>query len=451
MSRSHSLARRVALFTSLGFAVVVALSVLVMAALLRVETDEQRDELLREMSPIVMGLLMPAAPLDRGAAVQSEFAALMAHDGEETIMVFALVDQSGVVRVKSRGDVAFPDPRVTGTNRFYADARYRYYISAPNADGAVVILGDSSGERTEAVLESLVGFAGPMVPLVAISFLLVRWITRSALRPLDHLRDEIAARDRGLLSPLDSAGLPSELRTVVATLNGFMSRLSKALDAERHFATNAAHELRTPLAVALAKTQHLRSRHTGHDLTDIDAVEQALKRMTRLVERLLQLGRAEAGAGPSGVPINVREVLELVVEERAGANAQIAARLLSDPSDMPVLSGISADDFAIVAANLIDNALRYGAGDRPITLALTAGALTVSNAGQVIAPEDLATLTTRFKRHDARGGGLGRGLYISETLARNSGGGLTLHSPALGARDGVSAVFTFPVVTLDAG
>ncbi|WP_417259122.1 sensor histidine kinase [Celeribacter sp.] len=444
MRASQSLSRRVALFTSLGFAVVVVLSVLVMAAVLRVESDEQRDDALREMSPFVMALLTRAASLDGQTEMDAVSPALSDLDGHETILVFALVDQNGVVRASSQDHVAFPYPKSVGTNRFYEDETYRYFISPPNENGAVVILGDALGERAESVFESLLGFVGPMVPLVAISFLLVRWVTRSALRPLNHLRDEIAARDRGLLSPVDSAGLPSELHTVVATLNGFMSRLSKALDAERHFATNAAHELRTPLAVALAKVQHLKSRQAGRDVTEIEAVEQALKRMSRLVERLLQLGRAEAGAGTLDKAIDLREVLELVVDERAGANPEIAARLDVHLSDAPVMSKVSADDFAIVASNLIDNALRYAAPNSPVSVVLEAGALTVSNAGEVIAADELSTLTTRFKRHDARGGGLGLGLYISDTLARNLGGDLTLQSPAIGARDGVSAVFTFP-------
>ncbi|WP_439104832.1 sensor histidine kinase [Celeribacter marinus] len=444
LERPHSLARRVAVFTSLGFGVVVSLSILVMASVLQSETSEQRDEALREMSPIAMALLTRAVPLGGTAGVDIAQHGLGDLDDHETSLVFALVDPHAGILLKSHGNAAFPDPQRVGTERFYADATHRFYISAPNARGEVVILAEANAERKEAVLESLLAFSGPMIPLIAIAFLMVRWVARGALRPLIEVSNEISARGHGLLEPIERAGLPSELRAVVITVNGFMGRLSKALDAERHFASNAAHELRTPLAVALAKTQHLKSRHRNGDVGEIEAVEQALKHMTRLVERLLQLGRADAGSRASNIPTDLGDVLALLVHERSGVDPLVAARLEVCVEDAPVISRISADDFAIIASNLIDNAVRYGDETQPVVITLGMHALSVSNRGPVIAADDLSMLTTRFARHDARGGGLGLGLYISDTLARNIGGALTLSSPAIGAHDGVSAVFTFP-------
>ena len=82
-------------------------------------------------------------------------------------------------------------------------------------------------------------------------------IVRRALRPVDVLRQAIAAKDGGNMAPMIRRALQSELRPIARSVNLLLDRLRSALDAEREFTANSAHELRTPIAGALAQTQRL--------------------------------------------------------------------------------------------------------------------------------------------------------------------------------------------------
>lgn len=439
-----SLSRRIAGLTTVGISIVLLLGVLVTAAVLREESGEQRDEVMHEFAPfaaaVLSELVVHPERLD-GLPDEGVVSRLQAH---EPFFGIGVIAADGSVLLEWDLPETLPDPRKVGTDTFWQSDTHRFYIGAPDSDDRIVILGDSLAERYEAFSESLFAFVGPMLPLLLIAFLLIRWISRASLRPLDDLRLEIAQRDRGALDPIDGSRMPIELRPMVTTLNGFMSRLLTALDAERQFAANAAHELRTPLALALARLQRIEAENTGVQPEQIVELRDAIRRMTRTVERLLQLSRAETGPDQHGRACDTAEVLGLLVHERSipPNDGRIELQLPDDP----VRARIGADDLAIVVANLLDNALRYAPDDARITVHLDdAGKLCVSNPGKVIPADELTGLKARHKRRDTRGGGLGLGLYIADTLMRKAGGSLTLYSPVRGKQDGVEVVLGLPL------
>src|SRR5690606_22353516 len=174
------------------------------------------------------------------------------------------------------------------------------------------------------------------------------------------------ARD---LSEVPAEGLPTEIGPLAETLNSLLARLRDAFEAERSFAANAAHELRTPLAGAIAQAQRLRSE-THDPATDarVAEIEATLKRLTRLSERLMQLARAEGGRLRMDRSAARRAVARIVVDdvERAGAPGRIALTL----PDTAVMSDIDPDAFGILCRNLVENALRYGAENAPVDVTL---------------------------------------------------------------------------------
>ena len=256
--------------------------------------------------------------------------------------------------------------------------------------------------------------------------------------------------------------LPSEMAPVNEAVNQLLHRLRRALESERSFTANSAHELRTPLASALAQVQRLRRMLTDEPLQErVLHIEQSLQQLSRLSEKLLQLAKAEGGALVAATPYDVVPVLRYVVSELSRTDLKSELQLVT-PKTPTVFSIIDVDALGILLRNLIENARKYGAQHTPITIELSSsGVLRVSNSGPVLPAEVLAGLTARFARasqhhacsnSDFRSGsssysnsGSGLGLAIVHAIALGAGGSLTLFSPAPHCHDGFAAEVQLPV------
>lgn len=409
-----------------------------MAIVLRGEQEELLDLTLRETAELLRPALVARLS---GAEGTETVAAPMPDPGDETL-VFALQDGAGTVLLQSDGFIAEDLPSGPPRAGYRTGRGHALYSTEPDAQGYVATFGDPLAERAEAFRESLLAFLLPSVVLLPLAYLALRWLVGIALRPLSFVGAQIGARSESRLDPIDVEAQPTELRPVVETLNVLMTRLGQTLEAERAFATNAAHELRTPVAVALAQVQRLRSEATDEaSLGRIVRVEAALQRMSRLVGRLLQLARADAGIGAASTPLDMAALLRLIAEESL-RQPERAGRLHMTLPDGPVAGRIDADAFAILVGNLIDNAFQHAPADSRVEIVLgTDASLTVHNTGPMIPAADLTDLKGRFQRGRTGSEGFGLGLYIADAIARQSGGQLVLESPAAGRTDGVSATF----------
>lgn len=438
MSSHRSLSRRLAVLTSLGFVVLWLVAALAMALVLRNEQEELYDLTLRETAELLQ-------PVLAGRVANGETGILVPPTGPrdaDEAMVYLLLGPTGQVLLQS-ASAAEATPPVGPPKRGYRKTgTHAFYTTGLDDRGYAITLGDPLSERWEAYRDSLLAFLVPMLALLPLAYLLVGWIARTALHPLEVLRGEIAARGGGRLDPIDAGRQPDELRAITATLNGLMIRLGQVIDGERAFATNAAHELRTPVAVALAQVQRLKAEATHDaDRDRIGRIEAALVRMSRLVARLLQLARADAGIGATADYQDLRSLLDLVLQDSRHDPTR-ASRLIATMPDAPVPARIDADAFAILAGNLVDNAFQHAPEGSNVTVDLTADAiLRVENDGARISDNDLGNLTRRFHRNRVEGDGFGLGLHIVETIARQSGGSLTLVSPLKGRDDGFAAIF----------
>jgi two-component system OmpR family sensor kinase len=197
--------------------------------------------------------------------------------------------------------------------------------------------------------------------------------------------------------------------------------------------------------VALAQVQRLTSETLDPGAREhVEKLEAALQRMRGLVARLLQLARAEAGIGPAATAQDTGHLLRLVVDEVAGDPGR-ASRLRLCLPPAPVLSPIDPDAFAIVAGNLIENALQHAPAGTPVEVTLSAGgSLSVASGGRAIPAAELERLTERFRSGDGSREGFGLGLHISDRVARQSGGRLVLRSPPRERAEGLEAVFELP-------
>ncbi|PZX16983.1 two-component system OmpR family sensor kinase [Palleronia aestuarii] len=305
------------------------------------------------------------------------------------------------------GDVLWVD-EASAPAPWPADAAARHstlswHVHRAERDGLAVEIGQSSAFRREEFWESAGAFLVLMVPLVLIVALTVILTVRAALGPARRLARSIATRDAVDLTPLSVEGLPGELRPVALSMNDYLARIARLHMAERAFAANAAHELRTPLATARAETTALRDGHGT-----VAQVDRALERLTRIVDRLLQLARAEAGDVARSEPVDLVALARHVL-------AEFPTSIALDDGDVPRRTVRSdADLLAILLRNLVANALEHGTGN--VRVRVGAAHLAVENR----AAEGAALRSGRFdKGHASQGTGLG--LTIVETIATQLG------------------------------
>lgn len=365
---------------------------------------------------------------------------VMALDDHEEYFTYVVRDDQGRILLTShRADPAlFPADLTPG---FRNVAGNRLYHEAAVRDTVAITIAEPLDHRRDVAREMALGLGLPLLVVIPLSILGIFYGLGYGLRPLGQLRQQLGRRGAKDLSPLPLGTMPDELRPIGDTINQLFTRLDAAFSAERSFASNAAHELRTPLAGAVAQIQRLRQQTAEPETRRrADDIEQTLKRLTRLSERLIQLARAEGARLTTVTPQDLRPILRIVASDFAhGASAQ---RLTLTLPDHPVETDVDADAIAIIARNLIENALRHGT-DGPVLVNLDHDAqFSVENAGPAVAADLLASLSGRFVRGQTAGDGSGLGLAIVHTIADRIGRTLTLTSPLPGRQDGFRASLT---------
>ncbi len=418
----------------LGAAAFTALS-------LRHEMQEVFDSVLQETAQRLLPLaVLEITNREEGATAQ-RLAPIREHPEFFTYLVR---DADGAVLMRSHAadPTLFPDwdgPgfRQTDTHRFYAESALQGSIR--------LIVAEPLAHRQGILAEILMRQILPLVLVIPLTLGVVGIAVRLGLGGLRRFRLSLAARGARDLSPLPTGHLPAELRPVAETLNSLLARLSAAFEAERSFAANAAHELRTPLAGAIAQVQRLRQEAVDPATIERAAsIEETLKRLTRLAERLLQLARAEGGRLRGDTPADLRPVARMVIDDLARRLPPDRLRLTLPAA--PVLSDLDPDALGIVLRNLVENGLRHGAAGGPVSVVLAAdGLLVVENDGPPVAPAALDRLTDRFARASG-GDGSGLGLAIVAAVADRIGAPLVLQSPRAGRDTGFSAALRLPVV-----
>ena len=334
----------------------------------------------------------------------------------------------------------FGDPSILG---FTTTATHRLYGASALRGTVFLQIAEPLAYRRKAALDATVALLLPLLLLIPASMFGIWLFVRLSLRGVRSYRHAIEVRGAGNLSPIHMQKLPAEIKPIADAVNHLIDRLRRALETERTFTANSAHELRTPLAATLAQVQRLRHEAPDGPLqARAIQIEASLKELSRLAEKLMQLAKAEGGGVLSEVPQDLVVLLSHVVQDlQRAASVPIE---LTMPSTGSVLSLIDTDAFAILARNLIENALKHGAPGHAIEVGLSAGArLTVVNAGTLVSAADLAQLTDHFVRGGSRAEGFGLGLAIVSTIANGVGAELTLASPATGRADGFEAAVQF--------
>jgi two-component system OmpR family sensor kinase len=301
------------------------------------------------------------------------------------------------------------------------DNPYRLLV-VPGEAGQTIVVGVSLEDRDEALEGLLAAFllGGPIA--LGLSTLLGYLLAGALLRPVERMRRraaEISSETAGDRLPLPRAD--DEISRLGETLNEMLRRLEAGLARERRFVADASHELRTPLALLRTELElALRRRRSPEALrAALESAAEEVERLTRLAEDLLVLARADEGRLPlRRESIEVRQLLESVAR-RFPQKIEVGA---------PDGDTVVGDRLRLEQAlgNLVDNALRHGAGTVRVDAERRDGVLElrVSDEGPGFPPELLPTAFERFTRGDEarERGGTGLGLAIVAAVAKAHGG-----------------------------
>ncbi|MBC7146992.1 MAG: sensor histidine kinase N-terminal domain-containing protein [Thioclava marina] len=441
MRAPQSLQLRLGLAVGLVVTVLWVAGAIATAQLARSELDGVFDSALEETAQRVLPLAVSEILGRENATGPQTVPAIRSHDEHFTYLVR---DGAGAVLLQShRADpAAFPPYAGPG---FSQTAALRLYSDEALRGSMTITVAEPLAHRATVARELQIGLLAPLALIVPLSLAAIALILRFGFAPLRRFRLRLAQRGAADLSAVEVGDLPAEVLPLAQTMNALLARLDAAFQAERSFAANAAHELRTPLAGAIAQAQRLRAE-TKDPAAAARAgeIEAGLKRLTRLSEGLMQLARAEGGKLRTDTLRDLRPVARIMVEDTARLAG--AAPVALDLPPAPVLSDLDPDLFGILCRNLVDNALRHGTPGTPVSVRLDAGGrLTVENDCAALPAETLARLGTRFERAAGAGKGSGLGLAIVHAIVARAGGRLALASPFAGQARGFAVTVDLPL------
>ncbi|MDP2786551.1 MAG: ATP-binding protein [Pseudomonadota bacterium] len=365
---------------------------------------------------------------------ESHIASFEAHDERELHpyeqkLAFRIRNRQGRVLLAS----TTPPPAIPNSTHGYADIHadgqgWRVLVSENS--GLRVEVAQSLSIRDELARDVASHLAFPVILVLPLLGGLIYLVLGRALRPLDDLAGKMASRTAANLTPVECAGLPREVLPLATALNSLLERLDHALDSERRFTADAAHELRTPLAAIQIQAQVALASH--NEDARAHAIEQVLagtRRATRLVEQLLRLARLDPLAGlPAAQPIELAEFARQVVEDLYLDTTRVRVESVANVT----ISG-DPDLLRVAVRNLLDNALRYSPPDDRITLGVSqengVPRLWVEDNGPGVPAAELPRLSERFYRgNEVTQAGNGLGLAIVARIAQLHGARLSLEN-----------------------
>jgi two-component system sensor histidine kinase QseC len=346
----------------------------------------------------------------------------------ESEVGFQVFDRDGRLLLVTGNLTDLPPPKAGQAgfkNERVGDYRWRLFTLPPTSDGVVVRAAERYDSRTDITNALWLEHALPPLIALPVLALLVGWAVRRGLKPLDALASLLSQRKPGSHETLQIDHAPRELEPVLAALNGQFAQLEEALERERRFSADVAHELRTPLASTMINLENAEaSRDTQEADVALAGARESLAALARRVEQLLSLARLEVSSrADQRADIDLLAVSRTVIEELSPLIADSDVEL-----DVALAQGqliVRGHEVALAALlrNLLENALRHVPSGGRVQLSIGPEAdqavIDVIDNGEGIPPERRAAVFARFHRESSsRGEGYGLGLSIVQRAAQ---------------------------------
>ncbi len=310
-----------------------------------------------------------------------------------------------------------------------------------------------SDVRDELTGEIVKNTLWPLLLTIPVLGLLIAAVVRRGLSPLRRVSDQLAMRNPDNMEPLDSNRVPKEILNVVEAVNALLARLDQALERERRFTADAAHELRTPLAAIRIHAQNLQQqlhqqlhqqlqRQQPLDQKNQQATSSSpqqiitgVDRMTHVVEQLLALSRLEFSKKIKTESLDLSKLLRQTMAEMAPLSLDRQQHFELNSAQPCIIKG-NGDSLVMLCRNLLDNAIRYTPEAGQINVSITKKdrliCLSVADTGPGIPPQEYQKVLQRFYRLAGQTiNGSGLGLSIVQQIVDQHGAHLSLHPSGL--------------------
>ncbi|HEY3762789.1 MAG TPA: ATP-binding protein [Verrucomicrobiae bacterium] len=338
------------------------------------------------------------------------------------------------VKINRSPELKNPNPPPTFTQGGFRQV----FDLTPN--GETVRIGCSIAPQLKGLHNNAWELAGLGVIILLFGLAGGLWISSSALKPVESISAAAVKISAGDLSQrINVAEAESELGQLAVTLNSTFARLEAAFKQQKQFASDAAHELRTPVTVILTQTQTAlkRERDAKEYKETVEACHRAAERMKKLISALLELTRLDAGQErikrlKFDFSQTVGDCVELIRPLAAERHVELQSEI------EPVAITGDPSRLAQVVTNLLTNAIQYNHEGGEVRVKLRRqdhfAVLTVSDSGIGIPPEDMTRIFDRFHRVDRSRTGMnaGLGLSISKAIIDAHGGSIEASSPESG-------------------
>ena len=384
--------------------------------------------------------------LNAGEGLQTSVTPSVDQDPEDAFSVI-IWDAAGRKIHSSRPDVPIPRQSRSGFTDLSA-AGHRWHVFTTSDGAKTVQVAQRSTVREEIARSAAIGAAAPILIVIPLSWIIVGWALNRTLGRLDVLAQALLERSAGADKPIPLDGIPIEIAPLVKGMNSLIARLRAAFELQKQFLSDAAHELRTPLAAIQIQADGLASGSPDTVEERKTAIAEGVRRASGLVNQLLRLARLdEPPPLQSNEVVEVAALLLACVADHVGGAARKGVDIGVIDQQPATFRG-SAAELRVLLENLMDNAVRYtppgGTVDVSLRRVDDQAVIEMVDSGRGIPHGAEERIFDRFFRaapSDAEGTGLG--LAIVRRIGERNGLSVDVRNRTDGQR-GVRARVVLP-------
>jgi len=312
---------------------------------------------------------------------------------------------------------------------------WRVLISTGQPNGAMsgdrFAVSQQTEARDEVAWSNSLNTLLPVLLLAPILMAVVSYAVRQSVKPISDLAETVDRRDESSLERLPDGAMPMEIAPFVASINRLLERLQRAMQQQRRFVADAAHELRTPVAGLSLLAENLAEARSMDEVEkQLKPLQEGLQRMQLLVSQLLDLARYQGAAHTETERVDLQQLVRDVIAEFYPLATKKSIDLGMPKNESLWVKGV-ANNLRTLVHNAVENAVRYSPHGGVVDVSLYAengnAVVLVEDNGSGIPDNEIGHVFEPFYRignHTEPGNGLG--LAISQEIADRLGGSITL-------------------------